>query len=79
MKSKKQDNIGVALLKRSGVWRLIVFALFLLIKSPKQSLGALFVFAPFLIIIFKNCSSNGDLSLCQILCLYHYTFRSYQH
>ena len=31
--------------------------------------------------IFKtqNCSSNGDLSLCQILCLYHYPFRSYQH
>ena len=27
----------------------------------------------------QNCSSNGDLSLCQILCLYHYTFRSYQH
>jgi hypothetical protein len=20
----------------------------------------------------QNCSSNGDLSLCQILCLYHY-------
>ena len=31
--------------------------------------------------IFKmqNCSINGDLSLCQILCLYHYSFRSYQH
>jgi hypothetical protein len=31
--------------------------------------------------IFKtqNCSSNGDLSPCQILCLYHYSFRSYQH
>ena len=27
----------------------------------------------------QNCSSNGDLSLCQILCLYHYSFRSYQH
>jgi hypothetical protein len=27
---------------------------------------------------FEN-SSNGDLSLCQILCLYHYPFRSYQH
>jgi hypothetical protein len=27
----------------------------------------------------QNCSSNGDLSLCQILCLYHYLFRSYQH
>jgi hypothetical protein len=27
----------------------------------------------------QNCSSNGDLSLCQILCLYHYPFRSYQH
>ena len=26
-----------------------------------------------------NCSSNGDLSLCQILCLYHYPVRSYQH
>ena len=25
----------------------------------------------------QNCSSNGDLSLCQILCLYHYPFRSY--
>ena len=23
----------------------------------------------------QNCSSNGDLSLCQILCLYHYTFK----
>ena len=31
--------------------------------------------------IFKtqNCSTNGDLSLCQIVCLYHYLFRSYQH
>ena len=27
----------------------------------------------------QNCSSNGDLSLCPILCLYHYSFRSYQH
>jgi hypothetical protein len=27
----------------------------------------------------QNCSSNGDLALCQILCLYHYPFRSYQH
>jgi hypothetical protein len=27
----------------------------------------------------QNCSSNGDLSLCQILCLYHYPVRSYQH
>jgi hypothetical protein len=27
----------------------------------------------------QNCSFNGDLSLCQILCLYHYLFRSYQH
>ena len=27
----------------------------------------------------QNCSSNVDLSLCQILCLYHYPFRSYQH
>jgi hypothetical protein len=27
----------------------------------------------------QNCSSNGDLSLCQMLCLYHYSFRSYQH
>jgi hypothetical protein len=27
----------------------------------------------------QNCSSNGDLSLCQIVCLYHYPFRSYQH
>jgi hypothetical protein len=26
-----------------------------------------------------TCSSKGDLSLCQILCLYHYPFRSYQH
>ena len=26
-----------------------------------------------------NCSSNGNLSLCQIVCLYHYPFRSYQH
>jgi hypothetical protein len=25
----------------------------------------------------QNCSSNGDLSLCQILYLYHYPFRSY--
>jgi hypothetical protein len=28
---------------------------------------------------WQNCSSNGDLSLCQILCLYHYPCRSYQH
>jgi hypothetical protein len=27
----------------------------------------------------QNGFSNGDLSLCQILCLYHYSFRSYQH
>ena len=27
----------------------------------------------------QNCSSNGDLLLCQILFLYHYPFRSYQH
>jgi hypothetical protein len=27
----------------------------------------------------QNCSSNGDLSLCKILCLYHYRYRSYQH
>ena len=27
----------------------------------------------------QNYSSNGDLSLCQILSPYHYTFRSYQH
>jgi hypothetical protein len=27
----------------------------------------------------QNCSSNGELSLCQILCLYHYPFRSYKH
>jgi hypothetical protein len=25
----------------------------------------------------QNCSSNGDLSLCQILCLYYNPFRSY--
>ena len=31
------------------------------------------------ILKMQHCSSNGDLSLCQILCLYHYTFRSYQH
>jgi hypothetical protein len=31
------------------------------------------------ILKMQNCSSNGDLSLCQILCLYHYSFRSYQH
>ena len=30
-------------------------------------------------VISKICSSNGDLSLCQILCLYHYPVRSYQH
>jgi hypothetical protein len=29
------------------------------------------------ILTTHNCSSNGDLSLCQILCLYHYPFRSY--
>jgi hypothetical protein len=28
------------------------------------------------ILKMQNCSSNGDLSLCQILCLYHYPFRS---
>jgi hypothetical protein len=27
----------------------------------------------------QNCSSNGDLTLSQIVCLYHYPFRSYQH
>jgi hypothetical protein len=27
----------------------------------------------------QNCSSNGDLSLCQNLCLYHYPVRSYRH
>jgi hypothetical protein len=31
------------------------------------------------ILKMQNCSSNGDLSLCQMLCLYHYPFRSYQH
>ena len=31
------------------------------------------------ILKMHTCSSNGDLSLCQILCLYHYPFRSYQH
>jgi hypothetical protein len=31
------------------------------------------------ILKMQNCSSNGDLSLCQILCLYHYPYRSYQH
>ena len=31
------------------------------------------------ILNMQNCYSNGDLSLCQILCLYHYSFRSYQH
>ena len=31
------------------------------------------------ILKMQNCSSNGDLSLCQILCLYHYPVRSYQH
>jgi hypothetical protein len=31
------------------------------------------------ILKMQNCYSNGDLSLCQILCLYHYPFRSYQH
>jgi hypothetical protein len=25
---------------------------------------------------FENCPSNGDLSLCQILCLYHYPVTS---
>jgi hypothetical protein len=27
----------------------------------------------------QNCSSNGDLSLCKMLCRYHYPFRSYQY
>jgi hypothetical protein len=27
----------------------------------------------------QNCSSNGDLSLCLIVCLYDYPFRSNQH
>jgi hypothetical protein len=31
------------------------------------------------ILKMQNCSSNGDLSLWQILCLYHYPIRSYQH
>jgi hypothetical protein len=40
----------------------------LVIKSPKERLET-----------HCYCSSNGDLSLCQILCLYHYPVRSYQH
>ena len=28
-------------------------------------------------ILMMSCFSNGHLSLCQILCLYHYPFRSY--
>jgi hypothetical protein len=31
------------------------------------------------ILKMQNCSSNGDLSLCKIVCLYHYPVRSYQH
>jgi hypothetical protein len=31
------------------------------------------------ILKMQNCSSNDDLSLCQILCFYHYAFRSYQY
>ena len=31
------------------------------------------------ILKMQNYSSNGDLSLCQIVCLYHYPCRSYQH
>ena len=31
------------------------------------------------ILKMQNGSSNGDLSLCQNLCLYHYPVRSYQH
>ena len=31
------------------------------------------------ILKMQNCSSNGDLSLCQHLCLYHYPVRIYQH
>ena len=31
------------------------------------------------ILKMQNCSSNGDLSLCQNLCLSHYPVRSYQH
>jgi hypothetical protein len=33
----------------------------------------------FKILKMHTCSSNDDLSLCQILCLYNYPFRSYQH
>jgi hypothetical protein len=43
-------------------------------------LAAILIMADILkILTTQNCSSNGDLSLCQILCLYHYSFRSYQH
>ena len=29
------------------------------------------------ILTMQNCSSNGDISLYQMLCLYYYPFRSY--
>jgi hypothetical protein len=49
----------------------------LMISDNVEFLPPIF-YAVFLAAILKmqNCSSNGDLSLCQILCLYHYPFRS---
>jgi hypothetical protein len=52
-------------------------------KSPKRGrffprvLAAILKMAE--ILKTHTCSSKGDLSLCQMLCLYHYPFRSYQH
>ena len=53
----------------------------LMISDNVEFLPPIFyaVFWQPLILKTQNCSSNGDLSLCQILCLYHNPFRSYQH
>jgi hypothetical protein len=81
----------------NNVWRLIVFAPFLIIiiiillsfRAPCfyppflcRVLAAILKMADILK-IFKtqNCSSNGDLSLCQILCKteFHETWWSYRY
>jgi len=52
----------------------------LLLKISQTSPDFFLVLAAILKILKTHtCSSNGDLSLCQILFLYHYPFRSYQH
>ena len=52
--------------------------------SNFDDIGPCWIFTPHFYDVFwqpfwKWQTSNGDLSLCQILCLYHYPVRSYQH